>query len=211
MPGAMDVHRPASVRARSWRPRRPRLLVVGTGATAPLKRCRRSIVATATEHQGSIQGSVLSKSDRSEAELTPANTGDLAPPDPLRRPHNPKVAGSNPGAAVRGSPAPAGLFRGRWASIAADFVPFSYQFVGKDRLGRFRPVGERSICCAGRGRETPDRCRGRGRRVPGLYAGGGCGCQQGARPEIAASLTAAGHDAWLAPRDCTPRWAARPR
>ena len=31
---------------------------------------------------GSIQGSVLSKSDPIEPELTPANTGDLAPPDP---------------------------------------------------------------------------------------------------------------------------------
>src|ERR1700683_4503452 len=32
--------------------------------------------------QGSIQGSVLSKSSPTEPELTPANTGDLAPPDP---------------------------------------------------------------------------------------------------------------------------------
>jgi hypothetical protein len=32
--------------------------------------------------QGSIQGSVLSKSDPTESELTPANTGDLALPDP---------------------------------------------------------------------------------------------------------------------------------
>ncbi len=32
--------------------------------------------------QGSIQGSVLSKSSPAEPDLTPANTGPLAPPDP---------------------------------------------------------------------------------------------------------------------------------
>jgi hypothetical protein len=32
--------------------------------------------------QGSIRGSVLSKSDPTEPELTPANTGNLTQPDP---------------------------------------------------------------------------------------------------------------------------------
>jgi hypothetical protein len=63
--------------------------------------------------QGSIQGSVLSKSSPTEPDLTPANTGHPAPPDPLGRPHNPKVAGSNPAPAMRRSPARAGFFRGR--------------------------------------------------------------------------------------------------
>lgn len=36
----------------------------------------------AASPKGSIQGSVLSKSDPSEPDLTPANTGNLTVPDP---------------------------------------------------------------------------------------------------------------------------------
>src|ERR1700694_5701997 len=89
----------------------------GPGCSSPSGQAR--------DNQGSIQGSVLSKSDPTEPELNPANTGHLTP---LRRPHNPKVAGSNPDPAMRRSPANVGFFRGTPSLTPPSSLPISYQF-----------------------------------------------------------------------------------